>query len=363
MPEHDVFILGAGFSKAINSQMPTMSELTDLVSERLESSGITLPPPLKDPENNSAKEIEKNIELWMTFLSESQPWIETPFIEANRAITGFIRRYIRDVIEERTWASMRTPEVLDDESHSMPQWLPLLVNEWHDRRASVITLNYDTLVERAAERALGHYVDPYYPPYLLMNGSIDSPHLHNQAMNTFTLFKLHGSVNWHYSGRQDFFGEPIYYSEISPWGPRRIQIESSSFLSSRHKEPLIIPPVMQKSTYFNNESIRRLWREASMALEGATRVFVIGYSLPQSDLGMQFFLKQSLSIEGTHWYIVNTDRTLIPRYRKLLEPYQVVSDEYVAESDPITNFVEGYHNELIPNSIEAHLSWLRQMSP
>ena len=328
--------------------MPTMSELTELVSKKLEISGITLPPPLKDPGNNSGREIPRNIELWMTFLSENQPWIETPFNEANRSLTGFIRRYIRDVIEERTWASMSSTDLLADASSSKPDWLSTLVGQWHKREASVISLNYDTLVERVAESELHPTFRPHYPPYLSKSGLTDPPHSFSLARQTFSLFKLHGSTNWHYSGRRDFFGEPIYYSEVSPWGPSFTEDERVSIQSSRHREPLIIPPVMEKSTFFTNESIRRIWREASMALERATRVFVIGYSLPQSDLGMQFFLKQSLPMTGTHWHIVNPDSRIISRYGKLLLPDQVVNCRYVTKTDPVEEFANDYCNDRIP---------------
>ena len=40
---------------------------------------------------------------------------------------------------------------------------------------------------------------------------------------------------------------------------------------SGDKEVLIIPPVTDKLTYFNNETVRRLWREASEALYAASR--------------------------------------------------------------------------------------------
>ena len=36
----DVFILGAGFSKAIHSRMPTMDELSTEVLKRLERGGL-----------------------------------------------------------------------------------------------------------------------------------------------------------------------------------------------------------------------------------------------------------------------------------------------------------------------------------
>ena len=61
MTHKDVFILGAGFSKAINDQMPTMKELTAAVSERIESSELTLPPPLRDSEDRG-RALENNIE-------------------------------------------------------------------------------------------------------------------------------------------------------------------------------------------------------------------------------------------------------------------------------------------------------------
>ncbi len=58
---NDVFILGAGFSKAIHSGMPTLADLTDEVARRLRGSECSLPQPLMDLENN--------IELWITYLS------------------------------------------------------------------------------------------------------------------------------------------------------------------------------------------------------------------------------------------------------------------------------------------------------
>ena len=54
-------------------------------------------------------------------------------------------------------------------------------------------------------------------------------------------------------------------------------------------EALIIPPVTEKTTYFRNETVGRVWWEAAQALRHAARVFVIGYALARSDLGMRAF--------------------------------------------------------------------------
>ena len=335
----DVFILGAGFSKAIHCSMPTTKELTGVVSKRIESSELTLPPPLKDPDD-TGKELEENIELWMTYLSQGQPWLHETFNLYNLALANRIRRYIKEVINERTLRSMQQPR---------PEWLTSLIHEWSYRQATVLTLNYDTLVERAARRPLntdmnadGNILPTHiYPPYLANIRSRAAALWGASELDTFKYFKLHGSVNWHYSGREEFYGETIYYSDVSPWGSKIHPQERNSLLSAGDKETLIIPPVVEKTTFFNNETVRRLWQEASDALEAATRVFVIGYSLPLSDLGMLFFLKRSLPIGKTTWYIVDRCSEVATRYQCLFEPQQTIRNDFVGK-EAVPRFVAAY---------------------
>ena len=232
-----------------------------------------------------------------------------------------------------------------------PEWLNSLIEHWHSQRCTVITLNYDTLVERASRdlpKENGTKISAYfmYPPYFspLSSRRGGAFGFAPSKLETFKYLKLHGSTNWHYSGRENFYGETIYYSYDSSWGQERQESELKSLANAGDKEALIIPPVTEKTTYFNNETVRRLWQEASDALLSATRVFVIGYSLPVSDLGMQFFLKHSLPIRGTTWYIVDTSKRVLPRYRRLLVPSQRLNGEYVCEKDPVEAFAESYPN-------------------
>ena len=307
MVDKDVFILGAGFSKAINWQMPTMRELTDAVSNGLANSPFSLPIPLRDPENRG-RELDNNIELWMTYLSEYQPWLDRQFNQYNQGLATALRRSIKNVIEARSIASMTSSEsILGSPTSSKPEWLDYLIEQWSTRQVSVITLNYDTLVERAARapsisginNGNGILPSQVYPPYFSNIRSRAAALVSPTPIDTFAYFKLHGSVNWYYSGREDFYGETLFYSDVSPWGSEPDSYERDALSVARDKETLIIPPVAEKTTYFNNETVRRLWQEASNRLYGATRVFVIGYSLPMSDLGMQFFLKRSLPSSET----------------------------------------------------------------
>ena len=330
----DVFILGAGFSKAINQLMPTMEELSTEVIARLKDS----PFPIQD----TLCQLGNNIEFWMTYLSQPQPWLRDEHHLRNNALATEIRQHITDIISDRTMLSMEA---------SPPEWLLSLIEYWHAQRCSVITLNYDTLIESASRRVPADSspkISEYYayPPYF---SSLASRHQSTfgfaaPKLKTFSYLKLHGSTNWYYSGRDSFYGETIFIEYAGTWETGPADTENSTVLYSGDKTPLIIPPVTDKLTYFNNETVRRLWQEASHALLGATRVFVIGYSLPITDLGMEFFLKQSLPSRGTNWYIVDKNKGVLDRFKSLSEFHQTVNRDFVLPlaEDPVAKFVKSY---------------------
>ena len=327
---NDVFILGAGFSKAIHSGMPTLADLTDEVTRRLRGSEGSLPQPLM--------ELENNIELWITYLSQRQPWLTEYENDSNKSLAGLIRHHIGAVIEEQTARALQT---------EAPAWLNRLIDSWHREQATVITLNYDTLVERAskqvqaAEEVNRINAAQIYPPYFSDVQARPGPGLWGKGdLKTFSFLKLHGSINWYYSGRDDFFGETIFFSEDRPFGDETWNDVNFRRPQSRDKEPLIIPPATEKNMYFNNETVRRLWREAGCALQEAKRVFIVGYSLPLSDLGMKFFLTKHRPSQATPVFLVNTDRKVAAHYQKLLK--WNVRDEFVDDQEPIKRFTETY---------------------
>jgi len=324
--------LGAGFSSAINPQMPTTKDLTIMISKTAAQYGLNLPAPLKNAQSNG-KELDENIELWMTYLSQDQPWLDAHHNLQNKATAAQLRRRIRAIIEDCTNQTTTSPP---------PSWLITLIKQWHKHNAAVITLNYDTLVERATMmNSLSLGAGHLYPPYLSnIRSRVEAPS-HSTLIDTFKYYKLHGSVNWHYSGREIFYGETIYYSDVSRWGILG-EDEQESRLYTMDKETLLIPPVTEKTTFFNNETVRQLWQQSSSVLGSARRVFVIGYSLPLSDLGMCFFLTHSQPILGTNWYVVNKDKSAASRFSELLAPQQVICDDFVGGCDSVARFVEEY---------------------
>ena len=307
----DVFLLGAGFSKAISSHMPLLAELSELLRKRVD---------LPDYVTN----LGDNIEHWMTYLSQPQPWISEIENLRHKAMFLELSRQIDLLLHERM------QQVLNG---NCPEWLTGLIRWWHDSHSHVITLNYDTLIERAAGlipiteniRLSTRHFTPVRLPDVnrsSMWGIEDIP--------TFKLYKLHGSVNWYYSGSASYFGETIYSSLVPGWDQAYNQAEIQSEIAAEDKLPLIIPPTSEKVAYFQHETIRQLWARAGENLALAERVYIVGYSFPETDLSIRFFLRNNRWSNRTI-FVVNIEPTLPDHYRKMLGDCENIDATYLGE--------------------------------
>ena len=269
----------------------------------------------------------------MTYLSQPQPWLAEPANLENRAAFLRLTREIGNLLEDRTRKAV---------GESCPGFLQTLVNYWHETQAVVITLNYDTLIERAIqhiEREPGNrltFSDVY--PIRMPDVRRGSLIIGGTPRTSLRLYKLHGSVNWYYSGATTYFGETIYSAPVTKWGDPDDKNEQQAQEAASDKVPLIIPPTTEKVGYFQHETIRLIWSKAGEALSSANRVFCLGYSLPETDLSIRFLLK-SLLPEKTKLGIVDICENLPNHYRRLLEDEFEVLDMYVNKDDPIPRFV------------------------
>jgi hypothetical protein len=317
----DLFLLGAGFSKAICLEMPVLTELSEKVRERRE---IRDNPHLAD-----TLVLADNIELWLTYLSQRQPWLSEAETLRNRAQLLELSRAIGETINECMI------KVLHE---ACPDWLRKLVLWWNQKGAVVLTLNYDTLVERAASMRDDDAFTPppiptdrwtpIYPTSLLhvpiARGMVGGAYVEAR----FRLFKLHGSINWLYSGSHSHFGETIYH--IGPyqwWHPAlpvpeanvdALDTERAQMEWARKKVPLIIPPVAEKVPYFQHEVLQGVWSDAAEALENARRIFCVGYSLPETDLTMRLLLQTRHPQQRVPFYVVNRDGEVREHFNDIL---------------------------------------------
>ena len=126
-----VYLLGAGFSRAISDQMPIMDQLSEAVRDRLKDRNI--------PGVDTA--VAANFEQWLSYLLERPPWLSTADQESNRAGFFAVSDAVHRILSERQGDAVEQAEC--------PEWLRRLVDYWQKTDATVITFNYDNLVELA----------------------------------------------------------------------------------------------------------------------------------------------------------------------------------------------------------------------
>src|SRR5262245_22476679 len=117
----DVFILGAGFSRAVSPKMPLMCDLAESLKSGIDA-------PFVDAINGAGGDLEQAL----TYLAQGHPWLTESERLRNRATFLDASRKIASEIDETTLkALMLKPE----------DWLMRFVHYLHDERCTVITLN------------------------------------------------------------------------------------------------------------------------------------------------------------------------------------------------------------------------------
>ena len=330
----DAFLLGAGFSKALHDVMPTMNELYDLL-------GVLVKVPQGIPKE-AYDYAAGNAEALLSYFAIPAP--------QDDIVEGFQKRRVRELIERGIGESVAERESKAGSSGLNPNGSEL-VSKWHENKSHVLTTNYDSLVETLAEgtrsgegnagRAL-NYMDLY--PILITPAHAlrGSGFFGETDVETFTLYKLHGSTTWYTPAAETSFA-PIY------WLSNRIVGTPMSNKLVADKRRFIVPPVYDKSTLLSHESVRSLWRQArENALRPADKLVVIGYSLPETDLAMRTLLWEGrLFPDGSGsgeklLYVVNPDTSVLQRYEDILGQYYNVQTDFVGEDHVFDMFVDWY---------------------
>lgn len=169
----------------------------------------------------------------------------------------------------------------------------------------IITFNYDLVLERSLFQVLNGVVfsafgDPKPPAshvriqhhfpsipdrvYELINvrygthDSRDGTLLHEVASESVSeildieILKLHGSLNF-------------------PAAGTKLPSQGTYNVVDALPSPLILPPIFNKQSTVSQKNI---WTAALERLRGAKNIVVVGYSLPRTDIYMQYFLKAAL---------------------------------------------------------------------
>lgn len=286
-----VFILGAGTSRDCGG--PLMSDFLDISQELLLSRQVV------DKEEDFKRVFEAigglqrvhskaqidlyNIESIFTALELGKVIKRFPNLaeDSIESTINALKALIVRTLEARIEFRMRNGRLIAPKTYRS---FVEMIRAIQDRRdnplsCSVITFNYDIALDYAL------VCEDLEPNYCLTQ----------QGQGGFPLLKLHGSVNWASKGiGQEKRILPVdlgpIFREVQPF-PEQEETVSKLMIGSDIRasirdfdvdpQPVIVPPSWNKADY--HRDLTEVWSSAASHLSEADYIFVMGYSLPETD--------------------------------------------------------------------------------
>ena len=179
-----------------------------------------------------------------------------------------------------------------------------------------ITFNYDLTLDYALHHEIINF------DYCLSGG--------NYSGNV-PLLKLHGSINWGMCEKCNKI-IPFYFNEARVSSINLLDLEVFYYAlgsNLHHKTccetllkgpPVLIPPTWNKTGY--HEQLGNVWKRAAEELSKAENIFVIGYSLPETDSFFRYLFalgsESSTRIKRFWVFILDKTGAVEKRFRELI---------------------------------------------
>ena len=227
---------------------------------------------------SSPNSIRNNFENLLTYLHSNFPWKTSVEQNLDKALYNDILKQLLEVFED-------LPQQSNNKFLALGEFM-------HLKESICITFNYDLLLENLLSRTSYdndflvsdfNFVDYKYKNYYrihLENFNVGD-YLDNDNTSDVSVLKLHGSVNW------------IYKSNSTP-DKILFNATTKNYSVPEGYSPYIVPPVNDKTCFYNNAYLNQLWYKAKEALEMADNIYIIGYSFPKTDLSSEFLMKFAL---------------------------------------------------------------------
>lgn len=196
-----------------------------------------------------------------------------------------------DALMKYVAVRLRVPEVVDRVHPLLERFCRL-----HKSFDSIVTLNYDTLLEEAFEqhlreddkvKVLHHYIGPPAPGFLA-----GLPLFKRFTLDARGVFaKLHGSVDWHTCSNPQcpnyrFIERPLRGEVEDVFAVDEIRCD----LCASTPNPVIIPPIASKQ-FDRFPKLRLMWLQAYRALCSAQRWVFVGVSFAPTDFHLAGLLR------------------------------------------------------------------------
>lgn len=296
--------LGSGFSHSISEKYPTLSILTNNVlkgDEIIPSIEETMYSQCYIDIPNICKD---NLEILLNYLNQQWPWVDKERSFIYHALYLELINRISLLFNDLKY------HVDLDIYKSFAKWI-------YDNNIDIITLNYDTLVEEIIENwhrdteykmfnFASFYSDGGIIPLKSRNLCIENEHiiadcnLKCQYFKVPRIYKLHGSVNWKWSGKN--LSDPIYCS----WDTYPDTMGTDLI-------PYIIPPTNNKQNFYGHTVISSIWKHAFNSMKYAEELYIIGFSFPLSDISLKYMFGALLQENPKlKIFVINTSDSINP---------------------------------------------------
>jgi NAD-dependent SIR2 family protein deacetylase len=285
-----VYFIGAGASQASDFNLPS---LKDFFKEGFQKEMYPNLYAFVEKHFPGMKSDELNLEEVITFLELSVDQFGTfgnaipPYLyDARKEFGEYVYNKLNyKPIEGRNWCNKHK------------RYLEKLSGQ-----DSIITLNYDLILERTLYEIQKEFKEPdskiVERMYDLL-GAItrlwdgDSPTIYSKHRSLGFLIKLHGSINWFYCPRETCVNHQAFYPDYILGETFNSQGELCKACGTP-LTPVIIPPTMSKS-FSQFPKLGFLWGLAYRELSKADRIIIIGTSFTPSDYYLRWLFKSSIT--------------------------------------------------------------------
>jgi hypothetical protein len=315
-----VYFLGAGASKAA---VPTAALTADLLSKAIAQAGrgTTRPKWLKSVrrftrELSGGRHPLPTIDEILAIIDSAIA--QDCWLSATHSPKQLVTLR-RDIVDATRWY------IYDGLEYSRPKTnvLERLV-EHAGERPVFVTLNWDTLLERASQRV----------SYGVACESNDGGFEVCDAPDSVMVLKPHGSVNWHRCGLCG-----TLRASSSREGYRCLDCHGAPM-----GEPVIVAPTLLPGP--TPIVLQEVWRLVEDKLRRCNEVVIIGYSLPVQDVDVRLALLRSLGAQGRdgkRFTIVDMESSAMDatanRYQSLFGAKAMV--EYHAYAKGLVDWLDG----------------------
>ena len=307
-------LLGAGFSKSIHNEFPTMFELTDYVRNHMDFKESLRA--IDFPHNLFASDENVNIENWIQTLENSEIYLpDGQHIDRRKNLVKIAENLILDYIRVASASlNLNNTQLLSIEK--------LLTSN-----SNILTTNYDLVLEYSMQELL--IENDNDSPYALNAGLFDlafqrrtQTYLSGGSAsdsNKFNsrVFKLHGSCDWY---SHDFFGDDKFWIDVSLLKNYRFpQFSEESRSNVRDMKAINALPTLSKNQTIGSLALRRIWKDAYKALKKKSGLAIYGSSINVSDGILNSLLAEALPAD-TPIFIWDPNADEVKKRIKFISP-------------------------------------------